>query len=232
MIKQFVFSLVFVVSTAFAGETDYAGYETLTPEVMFKVKRVDNPAPTVILIHGGGGVRGMHHLDVWSYFITEWGYNAVIIDLFSKRGFRDLTMAGQRLSFKTRAKDVVSLANHIKNQPWHTGSIGAIGFSQGGSTIFALSKDDDQKVISAGIAYYPACAYETPAFTPNIPTQMHLALSDTLSNPALCGIDFFLKKHDVHRYENVGHVFDVHNLEVFAIAKEHTRQFLIKHLSK
>lgn len=244
MLNKFLTILLFCYGSVFAQETDPFGYQKLNSEVSFKVKKLDEPGPTVILIHGGGGVRGMHNLDVWSYVLTGWGYNAVIIDLFSGRGLGDLTRNGQRLSFRTRAKDVNELAKYISTQPWHKGGIGTIGFSQGGSTIFAIGKDDDQNLIKAGIAYYPACSYEAPAFTPSIPTQMHLAMKDDLSNPALCGINFFLKKHDVHRYENASHVFDIaaekrvssggnviwYDREAHMLSNDRTKAFLDKHL--
>lgn len=247
MFKKFLAILVLCYgSSVMAQELDPFGYQKLNKEVSFKLKKLDEPGPTVILIHGGGGVRGFHHLDVWSYVLTSWGYNAVIIDLFSGRGLGDLTRNGQRLSFRTRAKDVIELANYINTQPWHKGGIGAIGFSQGGSTIFALGRDTSQHLIKAGIAYYPACAYETPAFTPSMPTQMHLAMKDDLSIPSLCGINFSLKKHDVHRYENASHVFDIaaekrvsfggnvvwYDREAHLLSNERTKAFLDKHLNQ
>lgn len=245
MISRFIALFLLISSSVFAAETDAFGYQKLNDKVFFKINKLAEPSPTVILIHGGGGVRTYHSLDTWSYVLNSWGYNAVIIDLFSGRGLGDLTKNGQRLSFRTRANDVIELAKYINSQPWHTNGIGALGFSQGGSTIFAIGKDD-QPIIKVGIAYYPACGYETPAFTPSMPTQMHLALKDDLSNPALCGIDFFLKKHDVHRYENASHVFDVaaekrttpsgnviwYDREAHMLSNERTRAFLDKYLIK
>jgi dienelactone hydrolase len=242
----FLFIVLLSLGNAQAQVKDSLGFQSLNDQVMFKIDLIDKPAPTIILIHGGSGVRASNNMNVWAYIVKSWGYNVVTIDLFSKRGFYDLSNRGTKLSFVTRSNDVIELAEFISQQPWHKGGIGTIGFSQGGSTVFRLAKEKDQKVISAGVAFYPGCTLEPTAYRPGIPIQIHFAMKDDVAIPSQCGPSFLLKNYEVHRYENASHTFDIaaekrvgphggviwHDAEAFQLSQQRTRQFFDSHLER
>lgn len=229
-----------------SAELDSLGFQSFNNEVAVKIEKLSEPAPTVILVHGGAGVRASNNMNVWAYIVKGWGYNVVTVDLFSKRGFYELAQQGWKLSFRTRANDVIEVAKYISAQPWHKGGIGVIGFSQGGSTVFTIGHDRSQIVISAGVAFYPGCSYESPPFTPSMPTQIHFAMKDDLANPYLCGGNFSLKKYNVQRYKNASHTFDIaaekrvtpqgnriwHDPEAFSQSQLHTMNFLKEHVGR
>ena len=246
-LKIFILSISIVfLNDARGQETDSLGFWAFNDQVAIKVDKIDKPAPTIILIHGGAGVRASSNMMIWAFIVKGWGYNVVTVDLFSKRGFYDLSQQGRNLSFSTRANDIVDVATYITKQPWHQGGVGALGFSQGGSTVFNLGKNKQQKVVSASVAFYPACSYETPAYSPAIPTQIHFAMKDDLSIPSWCGPSFMLKKYDVHRYENASHTFDIaaerrvtpqgnvmwHDPEAFKLSQERTKDFFDRTLGR
>lgn len=177
-------------------------------------------APTVLIAHGSDGVSGYH--TEWARRIRSWGYNAIIIDHYTLRGITIHTgrvIEGAR--GEDRARDMVHAAHWILQQPWHQGKLAAIGISQGGAGVLALSAKQEEldyykitrkgeKVpYSAVIALYPGCSIFAPPIKPTIAVQMHLASDDTLANPAFCSpLDDSL--YEVNTYQGATHSFDMY----------------------
>lgn len=246
--KKFInlaFFLIILSTTLKAQEVDGEGYTRINSEIFGKVYSINQQASTVIVIHGAGGARGWRQDQVamskWAKIINNWGYNAVVADLFSARGFTTLLKQGQQLSFRTRANDINNIAEFVQKQSWHKGPIGLIGFSQGGATILAVSKKSSP-LIKAAVAFYPACGYESPSWSPDFKIQMHLGMKDDLSLPHLCNV-LSKKDYDIHKYENATHTFDVDapdriiggnhfrfNLEAYELARDRTKVFFDEHL--
>lgn len=232
---------MFTLNTLVAQEIDGEGYTKINSEIYAKSYSINQQAPTVIVIHGAGGARGWRQdqlaMGKWATIINGWGYNAVVVDLFSGRGFTTLLKQGQQLSFRTRANDINEVAEYIQKQSWHKGAIGLIGFSQGGATILAVSKKASP-LIKAGVAFYPACGYESPAWSPEFKIQMHLGMKDDLSLPHLCNV-ISKKAYDINKYDDATHTFDVDapdrviggnhfkfNREAYELARDRTKDFL------
>lgn len=242
LLTSLVVSFCLIVS-AVAEEVDQDGFVKITTEVYAKPLLVQSSAPTVIIIHGGSGSRGQYtgHTRTWAGHINSWGYNAVIVDLFSARGLKDLGKQGQRLPFSQRANDIDEIVKYIKTKSWHSGHIGLVGFSQGGSTILEVSTRDNSD-IKAGVALYPACGYVSPSNNPKFHIEMHLGLDDDLSLPHLCNV-WSKEKYSIFKYEGATHAFDIrapdrvitgnvmkYNKEAADISKSRAKNFLDAHL--
>jgi len=179
------------------------------------------PKPTVLVGHGSGGVSPSELNQAFAVF--NWGYNAVVVDHYTARGIKVHTGVPVNGGLPNdRAADMIAVAKWVKQQPWHTGKIAIIGFSQGGAGIWALANEknmrshlaieiaeEDLRLISAGVAMYPAChaTFASPPIDPLFPVQLHLAGSDDLALPHWCET-FGNSKYDKHIYPGATHVFD------------------------
>lgn len=152
---------------------------------------------------------------------------------------------------------MLAVARWVKQQPWHQGNIAIIGFSQGGAGIWALANeknmrshsaievtDDDLKLITAGIAMYPAChsTFASPPREPLFPVQLHLAGSDDLALPQWCET-FGHVRYEKHIYPGATHVFDFSGVipnntsfthrydhEADKLSQSRMKDYLIRHL--
>ncbi len=213
----------------------------------------DKTAPTVLVAHGSDGVTGYH--TEWARRIRGWGYNAVVIDHYSLRGITiHVGRVIEGVRGEDRARDMVHAARWITQQPWHQGKIAAIGISQGGAGVLALSaqqenleyhkivKNGEKTPYTAVVAFYPGCSIYLPPIKPTIHVQMHLASDDTLANPAFCSpLDDPL--YDVTTYQGATHAFDLdissqrrppflhrYDSRIAKEAQDKTKKFLDTHI--
>jgi dienelactone hydrolase len=172
-------------------------------------------APTMIWMHGCGGLVGNHKVD-WARDLNSWGYNVVVVDAFSPRGIRSVcnnTFSFPRLQF---GYDAYYVAKWIKQQSWGAGKVGVIGYSFGAGAILemvkanTLKQEFDDIVISAGVAYYPFCLVMSSQ--PGVfPVQLHLAGRDEITPPQGC-IDTAKGWQDgaiIEYYKEASHGFDI-----------------------
>jgi dienelactone hydrolase len=185
----------------------------------------DKPTHTIVIAHGSGGVST--HEETWASQIKKTGLNVVILDSYTSRGIQSHT--AEVLSHFTvddRARELIKLAEWIKQQPWHKGKVGLLGFSQGGSAVLAsasalrmqaMNKMPVEKLqkIDFAITYYPGCAIVNPDPTPAFPIQMHLAEQDDLAQPWRCYPHTLTdKKYELHFYKDARHGFDWQRADV------------------
>jgi predicted alpha/beta-fold hydrolase len=117
----------------------------------------DKPAPTIIVAHPSDGVNlgpGYNrYVKFWGSVLKSWGYNVVVPDSFTPRGYknREVMYNARLVNYYQRAEDLEQVAAWIKQQPWHSGKIGAIGFSHGGGAVNRVS--NTTSLISAGVAF-------------------------------------------------------------------------------
>lgn len=210
-------------------------------------------APTVLVAHGSDGVN--QYYSEWARRIRSWGYNAVVIDHYTLRGITIHT--GQVIEGargEDRARDMVHAAKWIAQQTWHQGKIAAIGISQGGAGVLALSAKQEEldyhKITqnsepvpySAVVALYPGCSIFPPPIKPTIAVQIHLASEDTLANPAFCS-PVTDPLYEVNRYQGATHSFDMYlspqirlpflhryDPKIARESQDRTKIFLDKHL--
>lgn len=166
------------------------------------------PTGTVIIVHGSDGVNGIGY-DKWIRLINKWGYNAVMIDVFTKRGYTAIPNQGQLIPFVERAQDVSEATDYIIKQPWSTAGVAVIGFSQGGGTVLSIAKYNKNENIKGVVGLYPSCYWEYPPKNPKLPTVLHIGLKDDWARPKYCGNEFDDPKYEVYMHPNASHAFDV-----------------------
>lgn len=202
-------------------------------------------APTVIVAHGCAGFDVPAHARQWVRDIRSWGYNAVLVDSFTARGYPKGVCGMTPVRPTVRSRDMDAVADYIRSQSWHKGKIAMIGFSHGGATALNVSSNPSTK-IDAAVAYYPNCFWSFVGrdyARATIPTQVHLAQDDTWTPPGACQSTF--TNQQAHLYPNTGHAFDInlpdrvisgyllkYNNEAYQLSRTRTQQFLQQHIGQ
>ena len=141
---------------------------TLTAELY--TPRGAGPFPTVILMHGCGGIGA--NVKAWAIWLRHEGYAAFMLDSFGGRGLTRLCADTSQLLPRVRAEDVFAAAAYLKTLAQvDAGRIAVIGYSHGGSTLLAAASTEDQHrdvSIRAFILFYPGCLghKQLPGTTP------------------------------------------------------------------
>jgi dienelactone hydrolase len=180
---------------------------------VFPIKLVkEKPSPTVLIAHGCGGWRDRSYAQ-WAKHFSDNGYNAIVVDSFEFREYKNLCNKGYFVPPSLRADDFEAVAIWVKDQPWHKGGIAVIGFSHGGSTALNIANNSSVVNIDAAISFYPYCGKMNGADfigesidNPRIPTQVHLGDADDWTPPILCGR---MEKYAVYHYPDATHAFDM-----------------------
>ena len=218
---------------------------------------VKGPHPTVIVGHGCDGLRKNPALVDWAKTLNSWGYNAVLYDSFASKGYDDGRICTNAfiISPEYRAREAQEAAKWIKQQSWHTGKVGYIGISHGGSTAIRLSMlNPETTEISASIAMYPSChSFVLGPVTLNkeitppewghfmkTPTQLHMGGADAWTPSFQC---YDIKNAEMYEYEGATHGFDLdypdrtlwnhkmkYNSKATSLAKERIKKFLSENL--
>jgi dienelactone hydrolase len=134
----------------------------------------------VIIAHGCDGAQGKNYAR-WANQINQQGYNVVIVDSFTSRGYQKVCTQGYLVEPRLRAQDIDQQAQWIKQQSWHRGKIAVIGFSHGASTVLNIVNNPNIESIDSAIALYPGCGTKFVGryiSSPRRPTQVHLGDRD------------------------------------------------------
>jgi dienelactone hydrolase len=166
------------------------------------------PAGTVIIVHGSDGVNGIGY-DKWIRLINTWGYNAVMIDVFTKRGYTAIPNQGHLIPFIERAQDISVATDYIVKQSWALPAVAVIGFSQGGGTVLTIAKYNKNENIKGVVGLYPSCYWEHPPTNPRLPTVLHIGLKDDWAQAKYCGNEFSDPNYEVYLHPNASHAFDI-----------------------
>ena len=185
-------------------------------------KTEKTPAPTIILLHGCGGINSDHH--VWAKSINSWGYNTVILDSFTGIVNEDVCKKPRSYQPGLRAIQTYSLANWIEKQEWSEKKISTIGFSHGGWSIINIATKEirslfpNNKIVSA-VAFYPWCDnYMVGTHKRDIDLQIHIGDLDDWTPAELCETtaekwnlkdNFYIYKGAYHSFDrlNVNHTY-------------------------
>lgn len=259
MIRYGIISLCFTSLIGCASQPTQTSWFTNTTNFYFEgvpikeeylYKRTSkSPRPTVIVVHGCDGIRSPSYKE-WVDLLSSWGYNGIMLDSFSARGYFNLEVCsrGNLVTTEMRSTDLEKLTRYIKEQPWHKGKIGAVGFSHGGSTIMNFATNGRVSGIDAGVAYYPTCYNKsfnliaTDWRNPKFPIQMHFGEKDDWALPAWCEN---IEKYENYYYKNATHAFDMnlpprtvvghfltYNSSADRLSRKRTKEFFEKHLLK
>jgi len=175
------------------------------------------PAPTVILAHACGGVNA--HMFNQAKIYKSWGYNAVVVDSFTPRGFANCVVAQSSTPQGSERKpELVETAKWVRSQAWHKGGVALVGWSHGATTAIAIANDSSIKEFNAIAAYYPQCsgkiAIGTTFDNPRVPTLLFLGARDDWTPSSACEsaiTPWFKSRKDLYKvtvYPNATHVFD------------------------
>ena len=201
-----ILALITGNAEAFWGDSITVNDDLLKKQVNISIDKYtrSSPGPTIILAHACGGVGSTD--IVWARRIREWGYNVVIPDSLNGRGVNNICASGSVSPYQ-RNYDMVNVASWIKQQSWHKGDIGLIGFSNGGRAGLNISTNPYSEDIKAIVAYYPLCR-ENAGQSPKIPLQIHVGTLDDWTPSYAC--EQFGKETNasVYIYNGAYHGFD------------------------
>lgn len=221
-----------------------------TADAPWTTYALDKAAPTIIYVHGCGGVDGASL--IWARRMNSWGYNVVIADDLTQKGPNPAcaSFGIQDVGYFERMQSVVQTAQWVGEQPWHSGRIGIIGFGLGGTTALNIgantkaigSLDPASGPIKAGVSYYPHC--QSYHANPNIPMQIHIGNSDDWTRSASCLSLNNYEKYDANIYDGAHHGFDTlgvdgvnqfghrvkYDEQVSRVAEQKTRVFFERHI--
>lgn len=198
------------------------------------------PAPTVFMGHGCSGISGQQ--VAYARLLNSWGYNAVAVDSWGPRGISH-TCKGTKpwYSPSDRMPEFLAIARRIKQEPWHKGGFGYVGWSHGGSLGLNLAYQNDSP-FAAVVSYYPNCApYMVPNRAVRTKTLVHLGGRDKWTPYKNCDDIGGITERMLH--PNATHAFDIpaetrdrfgETLEYDAVAdvqaREAMRKFFLEHL--
>ena len=168
------------------------------------------PSPTVIIAHGCGGFDQPSFYN-WAQDFKSWGYNAILVDSFTPRGFPRGMCGTNNVRPTVRAMDMENVAKWIRQQPWHKGNVVLVGFSHGGTVALNVSSNPNiTQLINAAVIFYPNCKRPfvgrdySRAY---MPVQVHLGEGDTVTPSTECLSTFTNQTYYI--YPNAIHSFDV-----------------------
>ena len=130
---------------------------TLTAELY--LPRGPGPFPTLILLHGCGGIGA--NIAGWARWLSWEGYAALVLDSFGGRGLRRICGDSSVLTGGARSNDLYVAARYLASLPAVDASrLGAIGWSHGGWTVLRSASIEDlypDVSLRALVTFYPYC---------------------------------------------------------------------------
>jgi dienelactone hydrolase len=166
------------------------------------------PFPAVILMHGCSGMysysdpaRGVASLyKEWATRLNNAGYAALLIDSFGSRGAPQNQCGNGSAGtseVNDRPYDAAAAAQFLSIQSAvDPAKIGALGWSHGGSSVFATMDRLDipgNELIKAGVSFYPGCGLygafggiSTSTWMPHAPLLVLHGTADALYQSGYC----------------------------------------------
>ena len=189
---------------------------TLTGELY--LPRGPGPFPTLILLHGCGGL-GANHVG-WAQWLAWEGYGAFLLDSFGGRGLTRVCGDSSVLTGGARSNDVYAAARYLATLPAVDATrIGAIGWSHGGWTVLRAAALEDlypDVRLRALVTFYAYCG-DVASYRARPPLLMLHGEADDWTPVVLCRhlADHARgENHDVTlvAYPGAHHGFDAANI--------------------
>jgi dienelactone hydrolase len=197
------------------------------------------PFPTVIALHGCGGLGGqsepvlLRYRD-WAEQLLKSGHAVLLPDSYGSRELgpqcRVNTKERRVLARRERVADVNASRQWLLQQPWVARDrISLIGWANGASALLwavrpqSLSRSTEPDFRSA-IAFYPDCRISSGlGWSTRVPTLLLIGAKDDVSSPSACRqvVDGARGRSALARiivYPGAAHDFDRANLPLRAIA--------------
>jgi dienelactone hydrolase len=193
------------------------------------------PFPTVIALHGCGGLGG-HSEAVqsryrdWAERLLKEGYAVLLPDSYGSRGIGPQCRERERKvrARRERVEDVVATRQWLVQQTWVARDrISLIGWANGASTLLwavrpQLLSRGSEPDFRAAIAFYPDCRISAGlGWSARVPTLLLIGAKDDVSSPPACRamIDGARGRSALTRiviYPGAYHDFDRANLPLHA----------------
>jgi dienelactone hydrolase len=197
----------------------------------------DGPFPTVIALHGCGGLGG-HSESVlpryrdWAEQLLKSGHAVLLPDSYGSRELGPQCRVRERqvLARRERVVDIAASRQWLLQQPWAAHDrISLIGWANGASALLwavrpqSASRDAEPDFRSA-IAFYPDCRISSGlGWSARVPTLLMIGAKDDVSSPQACRqmVDGARGRSALTRieiYPGAPHDFDRANLPLHAIS--------------
>jgi len=196
----------------------------------------NGPFPTVIALHGCGGLAAEgapvapRYRD-WAEHLLKAGYAVLLPDSFASRETGPQCREKERkiLARRERVADVTAAHKWLLAQGWAAGDrISLIGWAHGASAVLwavrpQLAPRGKEADFRSAIAFYPECRISArTGWSTRVPTLLLIGAKDDVSSPLLCKqmVDGARGRSALARivvYPDAPHDFDRANLPLRAI---------------
>ena len=198
----------------------------------------DGPFPTVIALHGCGGLGGqsepvqLRYRD-WAEQLLKTGHAVLLPDSYGSRELGPQCHAKERrvLARRERVADVNASRQWLQQQSWVARDrISLIGWANGASAVLwavrpqSLTRGITEADFRSAIAFYPDCRISSGlGWSTRVPTLLLIGAQDDISSPSACrqvveGARGRSALAQIHVYPGAAHDFDRANLPLRAIA--------------
>jgi dienelactone hydrolase len=198
----------------------------------------DGPFPTVIALHGCGGLTG-HSEPVlpryrdWAEQLLKNGRAVLLPDSYGSRGLGPQCRAAERKvrARRERVDDIMAARQWLMQQPWVAHArISRIGWAHGASALLwavrpqLWSRGGAEPDFRAAVAFYPDCRISAGlGWSARVPTLLLIGGKDDVSSPPACRqmIEGARGRSALTRivvYPGAYHDFDRANLPLHAVA--------------
>lgn len=155
---QFVRQEVHSFQPAETPAADFLAGKKGTPITLaggLRVPKASGKHPTVVLLHGAGGVGADNGpVGEWSRVLNEAGYAVFIVDSWSGRGLQSIATDTMRVSQMSRIYDLVGALEALAKNPLVDASkITVMGFSHGGQPALYSSLERFGKLFSSDVRF-------------------------------------------------------------------------------
>jgi dienelactone hydrolase len=195
----------------------------------------DGPFPTVIALHGCGGLGG-HSEPVlpryrdWAEQLLTTGHAVLLPDSYGSRELGPQCRVKERhvRARRERVADIIAARQWLAQQPWAAHDrISLIGWASGASALLwavrPQSLRSSEPDFRSAIAFYPDCRVSSGlGWSARVPTLLLIGAKDDVSSPAACRqmVDGARGRTALTRievYPGAAHDFDRANLPLHAI---------------
>jgi dienelactone hydrolase len=197
----------------------------------------DGPFPTVIALHGCGGLGGrsepvLPRYRDWAEQLLKSGHAVLLPDSYGSRELGPQCRAGDRRvhARRERVADIVASRQWLEQQPWAAHDrISLLGWANGASALLwavrpQLSSRGSEPDFRSAVAFYPDCRISAGlGWSARVPTLLLIGGKDDISSPPACRqmIDGARGRSALTRimvYPGAYHDFDRANFPLHAIA--------------
>ncbi len=236
-------SLVFLATTIVAGAEPAAPQQVDIPlgngvlhAQLFKPEGA-GPFPTVIALHGCGGLGGpsepiQPRYRDWAEQLLKDGNAVLLPDSYGSRELGPQCRVKERrvLARRERVVDIMASRQWLLQQPWVSQHrISLIGWANGASALLwavrpQLAQHKVEPDFRSAVAFYPDCRISSGlGWSARVPTLVLIGGSDDVSSPTACRqmVDGARGRSALARivvYPNAVHDFDRANFPLHSIA--------------